>query len=345
MRFSLRGHEPCHATLILKPPAYFLGSLPSQTTPSISFEVRKSDFGNWRLGRGCRFLVDVDAVDLLRDGEVIGLLFEQAPAPVLRHEPHAVGQVRVVHRALVGKFHVVRLVPFFADAVVVAAEHTGEDHIGIGVHVRLVGDGLRGFLAVRQRRVDPAPGIEYRRGHRARGVRVFSDEFRGGAQRLLGMIFPDRLRGLDREADAVDDRAVAPRLADAEPVHVADAHVGDHLRRRHRDDLGVGERIDAVRCEPVINPHRVRAGRERLRERVFALFLVHQHLQRRAVLDAFVVEFFRERDRLAVVVEVHQDRHVLLRAADTHLHAVDEPVEHVRRVEFAVDELVAHRGP
>ena len=36
----------CHATLILKLPAYFFGSLPSHTTPSISFEVRKSDFGS-----------------------------------------------------------------------------------------------------------------------------------------------------------------------------------------------------------------------------------------------------------------------------------------------------------
>ena len=33
------------------------------------------------------------------------------------------------------------------------------------------------------------------------------------------------------EADAVGDGARVPRLADAEAVHLADLHVGDHLRR------------------------------------------------------------------------------------------------------------------
>jgi hypothetical protein len=33
-----------HATFTLKPPAYLAGSLPSQTTPSRSFEVRMSSF-------------------------------------------------------------------------------------------------------------------------------------------------------------------------------------------------------------------------------------------------------------------------------------------------------------
>src|SRR5579862_434379 len=43
-----------------------------------------------RLGH-CRGLgVYVDPVHLLRDGEVIRIFLEQAPSPVLRHEPHAV---------------------------------------------------------------------------------------------------------------------------------------------------------------------------------------------------------------------------------------------------------------
>ncbi|MNY16693.1 hypothetical protein D3C86_1499750 [compost metagenome] len=45
------------------------------------------------------------------------------------------------------------------------------------------------------------------------------------------------------------------------------------------------------------------------------------------------------------MVQVHQHGHVLLGAADAELHAVDQAVEHVRGVEFAIDELVAHAGP
>src|SRR5258706_2539422 len=39
-------------------------------------------------------LVDVDAVDLLRHGQVVHLLLDQAPASVLRLKPHALGQER-----------------------------------------------------------------------------------------------------------------------------------------------------------------------------------------------------------------------------------------------------------
>ena len=178
------------------------------------------------------------------------------------------------------ELHVVGLVPFLADAIVIAAQHAREDHVGIRVHVRLVGDGLRRFLAVRQRRIDPAPGIDDRGRHRARGIRKLRHEFRRGAERFLGMVFPDRLRRFGGKADTVDNRAIVPRLADAKSVHVADPHVGDHLGRRHRDHLCVGERVDAVGGKPVVQPHRMRAGREGLRKRVFALFLVHHDLER-----------------------------------------------------------------
>ena len=55
------------------------------------------------------------------------------------------------------------------------------------------------------------------------------------------MVFPDALRGLRGKADLVDDCAIAPGLADAEAVHVAHAHIGDHLRRRDDDGFSVGE--------------------------------------------------------------------------------------------------------
>ena len=45
------------------------------------------------------------------------------------------------------------------------------------------------------------------------------------------------------------------------------------------------------------------------------------------------------------MIEVHQDRHVFPGAADAHLHAVDQAPQHMRHVEFAVEQLVAHAGP
>ena len=52
-----------------------------------------------------------------------------------------------------------------------------------------------------------------------------------------------------------------------------------------------------------------------------------------------------EGDRLAVVVEGHQHGHVLLGPADAEVHAIDEAVQHMGRVEFTVDQLIAHAGP
>jgi len=89
----------------------------------------------------------------------------------------------------------------------------------------------------------------------------------------------------------------------------------------------------------------VGAGGEGLRERVFTLVGRHRLGERGRVDGALVGEFFRERDRLAVVVERHQHGHVFLRAADAEVHAVDQAVQHVRHVELAVDQLVAHAGP
>ena len=73
-------------------------------------------------GRRGGLLVDLDLVDLLRHGQIVGVFLEQAPALVLRQEPHAVGQVREVDRAVVVELHVVGVVPVLADAVVVAAQ-------------------------------------------------------------------------------------------------------------------------------------------------------------------------------------------------------------------------------
>ena len=167
--------------------------------------------------------------------------------------------------------------------------------VDAGVDVGLVGDRLGHLHACSAGRRRSSGRPRDRGHHHAR--QVFGFFFTNSAVRaehLLRVVLPDVLRRDRGEADAVGDRAVAPRLADAVAVHVADAHVGDHLRRRHGDDLGVLERIDAVGRQPVVDPHRVRAGRERLRERVFALLLRHQlgerRRRRRAPLSASFFE-------------------------------------------------------
>src|SRR6478609_1382220 len=47
-----------------------------------------------RLRHGRGLLVDVDLVHLRSNGQVIRVFLEQAPPPVLSHEPHAVGEER-----------------------------------------------------------------------------------------------------------------------------------------------------------------------------------------------------------------------------------------------------------
>jgi hypothetical protein len=65
---------------------------------------------------------------------------------VLRQEPHAVGQIREVGRAVVVELHVVGIVPHTTDAVVVVALETLVDDVYGAVDVRLVGDDLGHFL-------------------------------------------------------------------------------------------------------------------------------------------------------------------------------------------------------
>jgi hypothetical protein len=77
---------------------------------------------------------------------------------------------------------------------------------------------------------------------------------------------PDVL-GVERcEADAVGDDARVPGLADAEAVHLAHLHVGDHLRWWDDDECDVLVGIDAAGPQPIAGPHGVRPGREGHRE-------------------------------------------------------------------------------
>src|SRR5688572_20043750 len=62
-------------------------------------------FGDAGLGGRGGLLVDVDLVNLFGHGEVVRVVLDQAPALVLGQEPHAIGEVGEVHRAVVEELH------------------------------------------------------------------------------------------------------------------------------------------------------------------------------------------------------------------------------------------------
>ena len=101
-------------------------------------------------------------------------------------------------------------------------------------------------------------GLEQRLG----SIRILVDEGSAHAERLFGMLVPQLAGGDRRVADALVDELQVPRLANAEAVHGADLHVGDHLRRRDHDRLDVLVGIDPAGGEPIADPEIVRAARE-----------------------------------------------------------------------------------
>src|SRR3546814_7685661 len=103
-----------------------------------------------------------------------------------------------------------------------------------------------------------------------------------GTQYLFGMIRPDILRGSRAEAELVNDGACIPGFAHTEAVHVSNAHVGHHLRGRHRDCACRG-RVYAVARQPVVQPHRMCTRGERVGEGVLARVGGDLALQRFAV--------------------------------------------------------------
>src|SRR5437764_2864801 len=233
--------------------------------------------GHRRLDRSRRLLVELDLIYLLCDREVVGILLEKSPAAMLREEPHAVREVGEVDGALVVELHVIRIVPGPTDSVVVLALEPLIDDLDRTVHVGLVGDDARDLLSIAHR-VDEARCFQHGGDHRPRRVRVLLYEFRARAENLFRMVLPDVLRRDRGESDLVEDRPVVPRLADAESVHIAHPHVRHHLRRWNHNRFDVVQRVNAVRRQPVVDPHRMRAGGKGLREDVFALLAVDQLL-------------------------------------------------------------------
>ncbi len=170
------------------------------------------------------------------------------------------------------------------------------------------------------------------------------------------MALPEFAGGAGGEADALVDQLLVPRLADAEGVHVADLHVGDHLRRRHDDGGDVLVRIDAAGGEPVADPEIVRAAREGhgdLDLLAGGLLGGEGLLQLGSIeLHAGFGIFLGNRNALAVEVEAGDDRHRHRLVVLRHLAGGDE-IGHRRQDMGAIDavcvaaehQIVARRAP
>ncbi len=149
------------------------------------------------------------------------------------------------------------------------------------------------------------------------------------------MAFPDILRQDVDEAHAVEHRALVHRIGTEEAVDIVGAEVRDHLRRRHGADLHVGVGIDAV-----------------LREIIAQQVVVHRIVERHRELEALprlrialVLVLDRERDRLAVDVFHRRHRVGHRIGADAERDRDRHRREHVGRVVFLVQRLVADHRP
>lgn len=160
------------------------------------------------------------------------------------------------------------------------------------------------------------------------------------------MVGPDGLAGGEGEAQILLHSAGGPRFADAETVNAAGLQVRDHLRRRHDHAVDILQWMDALACQPVIQPHCVSAGGEGLGEGQFCAALVHVPIQRFRTGHTEGLQAVRKVEALPVLVQAHQHRHVgRSDTADAQVHRVNQAVQAVRGIEFAADQVVAQVRP
>ncbi len=195
-------------------------------------------------------------------------------------------------------------------------------------------DRFRDLLAV-LRLVRVRGGLDDRFEQCAVGIRHRRDEFLRRRESAAGMSLPDILGQDVDEADTVIDCALVHRVRPQEAVDIVGAQIGDHFRRRHRADLHVDIRVEAVLGEIVAQQvvvHRVIEG--------------HRELETLPVPGiALVLVLDRERDRLAV--DIFDRRHGVGQRIGARAHGDGERHrgEHVRGVVFLVDGLVANHRP
>ncbi len=127
------------------------------------------------------------------------------------------------------------------------------------------------------------------------------------------MVVPQLAGGVGGVADLLVDQLGVPRFADAEGVHAAHLHVGDHLRWRHDDGVDIGVRVDAAGRQPVAHPQVMGAAGEGHRRTDFlaaGLLRFQCGLERCAVeADLQVAIFLADRNALTGQVQPREDRH------------------------------------
>ena len=170
------------------------------------------------------------------------------------------------------------------------------------------------------------------------------------------MLRPQLARGQRRVADALRDELRVPWFADAEAIHGADLHVGDHLRRRHDDGFDIGVGIDAVGGEPIAHPQVMRATREshrRLGHGALGLLLQEDIAQGAGIGAGLLLGIgVGNRNRLAVEIEAgqnfHRQRHVVLGDL-AERHQVGHRRQDMRAIDAvaiaAQHQIVARRAP
>ena len=306
-----------------------------------------------RLGR---LAPEIGAVDLVDERLGVGVRLELAPADVLGDEPQVVRLEReggVVAPELHDPWRVLH--DLAVDAVIVLAllarQDVGDGHVEPGAGA----DDLAHLLAVLEL-VAPGLRLHHRHEQRAGRLRVLVDPGGAQAERLFRMLVPDLVGVGGGVSELLVDELRVPGLADAEGIHGADLHVGDHLGRRHDDGGHVLVGIDAAGREPVADPEIVRAARERhgdLRIAARRALLREGLLQRRRIeTELQAVVFGRDGDRLRIEIEAGEDIHRRRHAALRHLAGRDQ-VGHRRQDMCAVDavgfraqhEIVARRAP
>ncbi|CUX59944.1 conserved hypothetical protein [Agrobacterium tumefaciens str. Kerr 14] len=298
---------------------------------------------------------DILAVYLLHQRFHVRIRREFAPADVFRDEP-AVMAAEGIGRMVLPELHLQtgifeRATVAVIDIALEASKNVLRRHVE---PLALAEDGGH-FLLVRHL---IAPLLRLHHGHQQRlgGVGVLFHPIGAHAERLFRMALPELSGGTGSKADALIDELFIPRLAHTEDVHIADLHVGNHLRRRNDDGGDVLVRIDAASGEPVADPEIMGAageGHRGLNFLAFGLLLLESSLQFGSIeLNAGFGIFLGDGNTLAVEVEAgedgHRHRHIIL----GHLAGVHE-IGHRRQNMRAINavgcatkhEIVARRAP
>ncbi len=123
--------------------------------------------------------------------------------------------------------------------------------------------------------------------------------------------------------------------------------VPEHLGWRHHHDAHVAIRIDAGRAQPFPQVQMVRGKRKYhpQRQRLATPPGTEMPPQGGAVADAGGPEWLRQREGVALQVE-HEGCEDLARGApEAEFEGPEHRCRGLHRIEFPIDELLAHRGP